>query len=93
MHVMGEKKIGRLALRHEGTLWVAYYAMPDTMDGAIFLGSIAMTIVTKSPARKLMFADLMKEGVADIIEAKTGVRPFWPDGFKPAPESERGGQC
>jgi hypothetical protein len=28
------QKIGRLALRVEGTMWCAYYAMPDTMDGA-----------------------------------------------------------
>ncbi len=28
-------KIGRLAMRHEGNFWNAYYAMPDTMDGAI----------------------------------------------------------
>jgi hypothetical protein len=86
-------QIGRLAMRHEGSLWVAYYAMPNTMEGAIFLGSIAMIIVTRSAARKEAFADLMKEGVADIIEVQTGARPFWTEGFKPAPESERGGQC
>ncbi len=26
---------GRLAMRHEGSLWVAYYALPEKMDGAL----------------------------------------------------------
>lgn len=33
-------KIGRLAMRHEGSNWSAYYAEPGTMEGAIFLGSV-----------------------------------------------------
>ena len=38
----GKYDIGRLAMRVEGELWSAYYAMPNTMEGAVFLGSIAM---------------------------------------------------
>ena len=38
-------QIGRLAMRVEGKLWVAYYALPNTMKGAIFLGSVQMRFV------------------------------------------------
>ncbi len=39
------KKQGRLALRVEGTLWVAYWAELQTMEGAVFLGSIRLAFV------------------------------------------------
>jgi len=82
-------KIGRLALREEGKLWNAYYAMPDAMKGAIFLGSIQLRFV-QDGKRKKLFMDLMREAVADIIEEKVGMRPTW-GGEKPAPEHERAG--
>lgn len=84
-------KIGRLALRHEGNSWNAYYAMPDTMEGAIWLGSIAMRFVDDNPERKAAFIGLMREGVSDLIEEKVGVRPTWPEGLQAAPEHERAG--
>ncbi len=87
---MKNQQIGRLALRHEGKLWVAYYALENTMDGALFLGSIAMAAVVDHPERKQTFMDLMREFVADIIEGKTGTRPTW-GGPRGAPESERAG--
>jgi hypothetical protein len=37
-----QKQVGRLAMRHEGMWWVAYYAMPSTMEGAVELARIAM---------------------------------------------------
>lgn len=88
--VPGHRQIGRLALREEGESWVAYYALPNTMDGAVFLGSIRMGAVTTSPARKAAFMDLMRELVADIIEQETGIRPVW-GGAHRAPEHERSG--
>lgn len=42
---MSEQQIGRLALRREGKWWAAYYAMPDTMNGALPLGRIRMGIL------------------------------------------------
>lgn len=87
---MTDQKIGRLALRDEGRTWTAYYAMPDTMKGAVVIASIAMKFV-ENPERKAAFMELMQECVADIIEEATGTRPTWPDGPQPAPESERGG--
>lgn len=86
-----ETKIGRLALRHEGANWNAYYAMPGTMDGAIFLGSIAMRFVVDKPDRKDAFIGFMREAVSDLIEELTGQRPSWPDGVQTAPEHERAG--
>jgi hypothetical protein len=83
--------IGRLAMRVEGDLWVARYALPNTMDGAIFLGSIQLVIV-RDLDRRQRFRDLMQEAVADMLEEHTGQRPEF---FKeaPAPEQERGGNA
>jgi len=83
--------IGRLALRVEGDLWVAYYALTDTMEHAVFLGSIRMQFV-QDKARKAVFMMLMQEAVADIIEQKTGSRPDWRKPHR-APEHERGGNA
>lgn len=38
--------------------------------------------------RKLVFMELMKEAVGDILE-EMGERPEWPDDAQPAPEHER----
>jgi hypothetical protein len=86
------QKVGRLAMRVEGDLWCAYYALRDTMDGALFLGSIRKVFV-EDAERKLVFMALMKEAVSDILEERIGERPTWPDGEQPAPEHERGGNA
>lgn len=85
-------QIGRLALRQEGDNWNAYYALPDTMDGAIFLGAIRMGAVALNDTRKQAFMDLMRDVVADIIEEETGIRPQW-GGPERAPERERSGSA
>lgn len=86
-------QIGRLSFREEGGLWVAYYAMPNTMEGALFLGSIRMAFVVgvRGASKKQAFMTVMRDAVGDILEDKTGVRPTW---NKPvtAPEHERGGR-
>jgi hypothetical protein len=84
-------KIGRLAMRHEGTFWNAYYAMPDTMDSAIHIGSIAMRFIADNEERKTAFMGLMREAVSDLIEEQAGQRPTWPEGVQPAPHHERAG--
>lgn len=81
------QQIGRLAMREEGDLWNAYYAMPDTMKDAIFLGSIKMRFVAIE-GRKNTFMNLMREAVADLIEEELGARPVWGDP-KSAPFWER----
>lgn len=87
---MKKQQIGRLALRHEGNLWVAYYALENTMDGALFLGSIAMAAIANNTKRKQAFMDIMRSFVADIIERQAGVRPTWGDP-RDAPEIEKAG--
>lgn len=83
-----QQRIGRLAMREQGDRWVAYYALDNTMDGAIELGSIAMAFVDR-PDRKQQFMDLMRECVGDVIQRQTGTRPNW-GGPESAPEHERG---
>jgi hypothetical protein len=85
------KKMGRLAMREEGIWWNAYYALPSSMDGAIHLGALHMKFV-ENQERKKAFVDLMRECVADIIEAECGIRPIW-GGLEPAPENERAGKA
>ena len=87
-----KSQLGRLAMRVEGRNWTAYYTMPDTMDGAIYLGQIAMKFV-ESPARKNAFMALMRDAVSDLIEEQTGVRPVWPAGPQSAPEHEKAGRA
>lgn len=85
------KQLGRLAMRHEGNFWNAYYAMPDTMDGAILLGSIAMRFVENNQERKTAFILFMREALSDIIEDELGQRPTFPEGPQSAPEHEKAG--
>jgi hypothetical protein len=82
---------GRLAMRVEGNLWVAYFAQMGTMDGAIFLGSIQMAFV-QDRDRKAAFMGLMREAVGEILAAASGAEPHWPAPV-PAPESERSGRA
>jgi hypothetical protein len=84
-------QVGRLALRIEGDMWVAYYAQPGTMDDAVMLGSMRLTIVRESPDHRRRFMDLMCEAVGDQIEQVIGGRPIW--GAPVAPESERAGNA
>jgi len=86
------EQIGRLAMRVEGDRWNAYYALPDTMEEPIFLGSIRMGAVTNDLARKQAFMDMMRDIVSDIIEQNTGIRPQW-GGPERAPEHERSGSA
>lgn len=85
-----QEMIGRLAMRHEGDLWVAYYALTDTMEGAVLLGSIKMALVVENTKCKDAFMSLMRECVSDMLEEKLGTRPTW-QGAHAAPEHERSG--
>ena len=85
-------QIGRLAMRHEGGNWNAYYALLSGMDEAIFLGSIRMGAVTHNPERKEAFMQMMRDIVSDIIEEQSGRRPNW-GGPTTAPEHEKAGEA
>jgi hypothetical protein len=91
--LMTDKPMGRLALRTAGEFWHAYYALPDTMKNAIWLGSIRMAFIQDNQKRKDAFMELMKGCVKDILEERVGTgQVTWPDPPVPAPESERSGE-
>jgi len=85
-------QVGRLALRVEGEYWNAYYAESSTLDGAVLLGSIRMSIVQGSLARhertKKQFMRLMRDVVADLLRDVVGQRPTWNEPVA-APSHER----
>lgn len=86
-------KIGRLAFRQEGNWWNAYYALrQDSLDGAVQLGSLAMTVAATNPKAKQAFMDTMRIVVSGVIEDATGISPEW-GGAHAAPESERSGNA
>ena len=79
--------MGRLAYREEGAMWNCYYARPDTMEDAIWLGSLAMRMAVV-PAVKRRFMDLMRDASQQLIEEVTGAKiTLWHE--RPAPEHER----
>ncbi len=77
-------------MRQEGEMWCAYYALPDSMETPIFLGSIRTAAIAKNQKRQEAFMEIMRDIVSDIIEKKTGVRPTWGSPTT-APEHERSG--
>lgn len=82
----------RLAFRTEGDKWTCYVAKGDTMDGALWMGSVAMGIV-RDEGRKGEFMFLMSEALGDFLEEKfgPGVVSSWET--TPAPEGERSGSA
>ncbi len=85
------KTAGRLAMRQEGDLWKAYYAMPDTMEGALLLGTIQMRLVYDDRRREA-FINLMKEALTDVMKEIAGGEVVWPDAPRQAKKNERGDQ-
>lgn len=83
-----KKAAGRLALRHEGQWWMAYYAEPDTMEGAIEIGRIRFSVVQEEKYKEA-FQSMMREVVADLLEDIVGKRPTMLTQL--ARESERSG--
>ena len=81
---------GRIALREEGEFWNAYYALPDTMEDAILIGSIRLAIVAKRPELGRQFTGLMRSVLDAFFEDILGKKAEWPnpEGVE-APERER----
>lgn len=84
-------QIGRLAMRQEGQHVNIYYAMPETMKGALLLASCELSACAL-PGVKDMFLDLGRQIVGEIIFQEAGVRPEW-GSAGPAPEHERAGSA
>lgn len=78
----------RLAMRVEGRNWNAYIAKPDTMDGAIWIASIAMKFVENNKQRRDAFLALMQSAVGEALEEIVGTKPTWNEPME-APEHER----
>lgn len=81
------KHAGRLALRAEGKMWNAYFATMESMEGAVFLGSMPI-VFADDPARRKQFMELMQGIVGDVIKKDLGLDvDKWVEG--PAPEKDR----
>lgn len=80
-----KQEIGRIAFRVEGDWWVAYYALPNTMEGALELARIQMAFVADHPQRKDAFMKLIQQGISSIAPE------FLVTNQRPAPEHERSG--
>jgi hypothetical protein len=74
----------RLAMRIEGDKWNAYIARDGTMDGAIWVGSIAFKF-GENEKRREQFLALMSECLAEMIEEMASAPPE----RRRAPEQER----
>jgi hypothetical protein len=85
-----KQQVGRVALRVEGNWWVAYYALPNTMDGAIEMGRVLMALV-QDRERKHAFMGLMSSAVGEFLKDATGVHPDFIT--QDAPEHERAGRA
>ena len=80
---------GRLAFRIEGAQWNAYATPVGTMKGAIFLGSVPVASIKRSPEIKNRFIELMKL----VVEEGTGGKVSgWVDRGG-VPESEQSGNA
>lgn len=88
---MSLQQLGRLALRVEGENWCAYYALPSTMVGAIFLGSIRMSLVEDKDCKQA-FMDLMRMALGIVLKEVVGEEPKWEAPIL-APENERSGSA
>jgi hypothetical protein len=83
--------IGRLAFRHEGEFWNAYWAPNlNNMDGILLIGSIRMATVNGMVREDFM--TLMTNAFDVIVKDSLGKTPTW-NKPKPAPENERGGNA
>lgn len=86
------RQVGRLALRVQGPWWVAYYAMPDTMEGAIELGRIYMGAVRVSDEIADSFKETMKLTLRTFFERHLGADvDHWVE--ETARDSERSGNA
>lgn len=86
-----QKPAFRIALRDEGTFWNAYLASMDSMDGALHIGSLRMSIVRNNGKARQAFIELMQSVMADALhDLKINVERF---NIEPAPEAERGGRA
>jgi hypothetical protein len=85
-----KQQIGRLAVRTEGNFVNAYYAMPNTMDGALMLFGVSRA-AAEYPGVRDKVIELGQAIVTSILHDITGEVVEWPNAPMPAPEHERAG--
>lgn len=83
------QQVGRLAVREIRDEVRFYYAMPDTMKGALLLLSVNASIVRRDREIFTALMHAMRAAVAGIIRDATGTSPTWKEP-QHAPEHERG---
>lgn len=81
----------RIAFRIEGDWWVAYFALPDSMEGAREIGRIHMN-AARNRDRKQMFIDLAQHFIAEALENISGQAVKF-NAPVDAPEHERSGRA
>lgn len=83
-------QVGRVAFRVEGANWNAYWALPDSMKGAVFIASTRFAPVEGNVELKAGFMAYVRSVVDAIFLAEWGKKPDWPEpAGRPAPEHER----
>lgn len=87
---MSKTQVGRLALRREGRQWVAYWAEPDTMKGAVWLGAVPIAVAERHPQLRERWMQLMRDLVSALLREQ-GVPPVGWGGEEAAPQHERSG--
>lgn len=82
----------RIAFRVEGPMIHAYFAAPETMEGAQLLGGILKNICDEDRAVWEGFKALMRQAMTSVMRAAIGVEAaeFVEE---PAPENERAGSA
>jgi hypothetical protein len=89
---MANIQVGRLALRDEGDAIRAYYAQPNTMEGALLLFTLNPNVAHFPDVRDKAL-DFGRHIVTEIIFSITGDRPVWPTAPVVAPEHEKTGKA
>lgn len=82
----------RIAFRVEGLMIHAYFAPPETMAGAVLLGSVLKSICDEDRAVWEAFKALMRQSMTTVMRAAIGVEAaeFIEE---PAPEHEKAGSA
>jgi hypothetical protein len=75
---------GRIALRVEGDFYNAYYALPDSMKGAIFIGCIRVALIKNDEVRRMQFLDFVRAAIEELLKDR-GHNIVW-GGEQPALE-------
>jgi hypothetical protein len=92
--VTQEKRIYyRLAFREEGDRVVCYYALPDTMEGALELSSMRLGIMQRVPQLFPQWQQLMQTVMDHANREILGIENPAEWEFTPAPEHERAGKA